>query len=190
MHEIPRETIIRAAQGDLAAFEAIYRYASGFVYNVAFRLLNSREDAQEVAQDVFITLHRKLDTYRFESSLKTWIYRIAFNLSMNRLQKRKREEGPLLPYEEAVKNPKTEEYFKKSEEEKLVASDQQDMIQDMLETLAPDQKTCLVLRSIEGLSYEEIAAATNTNINTVRSRLKRAREKMIAMRNAENQDEL
>lgn len=190
MHEISRETIIRAAQGDLTAFEAIYKYASGFVYNVALRLLNSREDAQEVTQDVFVTLHRKLDTYRFESSLKTWVYRITFNLCMNRLQKRKREEGPLIPYEEALENPRTQEHFKQSQEVPILAADQEGQIRGMLEALPPDQKTCLVLRSIEGLSYEEIAAAMNTNINTVRSRLKRAREKMIAMRSEETKDEL
>jgi RNA polymerase sigma-70 factor (ECF subfamily) len=190
MHDISRETIIQASRGDIAAFEAIYKYACGFVYNVAFRLLSNKQDAEEATQDVFITLHRKLDTYRFESSLKTWTYRITFNLCMNRLQKRKREEGPLIPYEEALKNPQTEEHFKRSEEASIVAADQEKQVQNMLEALPADQKTCIILRSIEGLSYEEIAASMNTNINTVRSRLKRAREKMIAMRNAEMKNEL
>ena len=174
----------------MAAFEAIYKYASGFVYNVAIRLLNSREDAEEVAQDVFITLHRKLDTYRFESSLKTWIYRITFNLCMNRLQKRKREEGRQVPYEEALENPKTEEYFRKTEEAAILVSDRERQVRAMLEALPPDQRACILLRSIEGLSYEEIAASLKININTVRSRLKRAREKLIAMRDAEKKNEL
>lgn len=182
MQDIPKETIERAAQGDLSAFEDIYKQTSGFVYSVALRLLADRDDAQEIAQDVFITIHNKLNTYRFEASLKTWIYRITFNLAMNRLKKRAKERNRTVPYEDAVLLPGAEENFKKNNEAAF-ESDHEKLIQGLLNQLNPDQRACVILRNINGLSYQEIAVTLKTNINTVRTRLKRAREKLIALRN-------
>ena len=182
MQGISKDTIKQAALGDLSAFEEIYKHLCGFVYNVAFRMLRSAEDSQEITQYVFVTVYNKLKYFRLESSLKTWLYRITFNLSINYLNKRNKERNRTVSYEDAVQSSETNENFKK-EEDKTFESDQETLINTMLEALNPDQKACIILRNVEGLSYQEIAESLKINVNTVRTRLKRAREKLIALRN-------
>ena len=82
MNSIDYQTIKRAAKGDLRSFEAIYRAYGGLVYRVAVRMVNNREDAEEVVQDVFLRIYDQLEKFRFESALKTWIYRIAINTTL------------------------------------------------------------------------------------------------------------
>ncbi len=91
MGNISRDIIEQAGQGDTEAFEIIYREYSGFVFTLARRVLENSQDAQEVTQDVFITLFHKLNDFRFDSSLKTWIYRISINTAINARNKRSRE---------------------------------------------------------------------------------------------------
>ena len=75
---------MKAAAGDMEAFEAIYRIASGYVYTVALKVTGSREDAEEVTQDAFIRAHRGLANFRGDSAFSTWLYQIATNLARNR----------------------------------------------------------------------------------------------------------
>ena len=83
MHEISADILKKASSGDISSFEMIYNRTSDFVYNVALRILNNNEDAEEVMQEVFLTVYHKLKYFRFESSIKTWIYRIAVNRAIN-----------------------------------------------------------------------------------------------------------
>ncbi|MDP8264068.1 MAG: RNA polymerase sigma factor [Candidatus Aceula lacicola] len=173
MQEIAQDILERSAEGDLDAFECLYRVSSGFVYNVAFRIVHSHEDAQEVTQDVFVSVYKNLKKFEFRSSFKTWIYRITINAALNRSKriiKEKKRTVVLSDYQmEAVdfEAQKTNRYQSDA-----------GLLKRLLDSLNPDQKACVVLRNIEGLSYEEIAQTLHININTVRSRLKRAREKM------------
>lgn len=184
MHEISEDMITEAADGDINAFEQIYKKTSGFVYNVALRLAGNKHDAEEITQDVFITIHKKLSGYRFESSLKTWIYRITYNLSINYLKKRSKERHRNISYDDAMANPETNLEAIEAKTDKI-EEDEEGHIEKMLSELNPDQKACIILRSLEGLSYREIAEALKININTVRSRIKRAREALLAFRKNE-----
>ncbi len=176
MELVSEEIIRKAAQGDLAAFEEIYKACAGFVYNVAFRVAGTKEDAEEIVQDTFMKMYRALQGFEFRSSFKTWVYRVAMNTALNRYQQMKRlrthhvEFDPAL--EETVAAPHTET--------PLERKDAADELQRMLGRLNPDQKACLVLREIEGLSYEEIAETLKININTVRTRIMRARQALLA----------
>jgi len=178
MLDIARATIEQAARGDIGAFEEIYRKTSGFVYNVAWRVTGNREDAEEIAQNVFVTVYRKLAGFRFEASLKTWLYRITVNLALNHVKKVSRARNVTVSYDDALAHPETGL-------EAAAASVQEpadrDRVERILEVLNPDQRACIVLRSIEGMSYQEIAQALNININTVRSRIKRARTTLSAL---------
>ena len=171
--DIPQDVLHKAAAGELEAFEALYRLSAGFVYNVALRIVNNREDAQEVAQEVFMIIHQKLKMFRYESSFKTWIYRITANTAINFAKGRARQRSvpldeELLPAPEEAKEPDPQ------------ALDR--YIGQLLNAVNPEQRACVVMRNIEGLSYKQIAEALNININTVRTRLKRAREKMLSLR--------
>ena len=175
MVEISREMIIQASEGDLKAFEQLYGAASGFVYSVAYRIVNNRADAQEVTQDVFMQFYRNLKNFKFESSFATWAYRIATNTAINKYRQASRERMRIQGYEqETRRQPAAEaavEYIDKESAEKKVSS--------LLQMLDADQRACIVLREIEGLSYKEMASALKININTVRSRLKRARQALM-----------
>ena len=175
MEEIDKDTLIRASQGDRQAFEDVYKASSSFVYNVALRVVNNREDALEVAQEVFMVIYHKLKDFRFESSFKTWVYRVTANYAINFSKKLSRIKT--VPFEEDFGDGAV---FNEAPAH-MDQDHQNQLVENLLGQLNPDQRACVVLRDIQGLSYEEIAQALNININTVRSRLKRSREKLLSL---------
>ncbi|MBU1998894.1 MAG: RNA polymerase sigma factor [Candidatus Omnitrophota bacterium] len=173
MKDIPLELIQRAADKDIQAFEEIYKGCCGFVYSVALKILNNNQDAQDVTQDVFVKLYNSLKGFNFKSSFKTWLYRITANSAINAYNKRKRETIPRVDFE-AIKDtlaaPEKQDYLKQENEKKL---------DSMMDILPAQQKACLTLREIQGLSYQEIARALKVNKNSVRTWLRRARKTLI-----------
>src|SRR5271154_815319 len=99
MQDLDKEILVKASQGDIQAFEEVYKASSGFIYNVALRVVNNREDALEVAQEVFMIIYHKLKDFRFESSFKTWVYRITANYAINYAKKVSR--AKTVPFEES-----------------------------------------------------------------------------------------
>jgi len=175
MIDIPRDTLTQAAEGNLGAFEQVYNAASGFVYTIALRITNNKSDAEEVTQDVFMQIFKNLKNFKFESSFKTWIYRIAVNTAINKY-KRTSQERRRLTYEDISdiqgNIDRTAEFINAESAQVKAAT--------LLSLLNPEQRACILLREMEGLSYKEIAGALKININTVRSRLKRARQALMA----------
>jgi len=172
MTDIPRDVLIRAANADLQAFEQVYNAVSGFVYSVALRITNNTADAQEVTQDVFLKIYRNLKNFQFKSSFKTWAYRIAVNTAINKYRVVSKEKKRMVSYDDTIEAGNTiadtsTSFIEREDAEKAVAS--------LLNGLNSDQRACIILREIEGLSYQEISETLKININTVRSRLKRAR---------------
>jgi RNA polymerase sigma-70 factor (ECF subfamily) len=172
MYPISDDDIRRASRGDVEAFERIYRASSSFVYNLAYRIINNKEEAEEITQDVFLKIHGALKAFRFQSSFKTWVYRIAVNAALNtyrrRVKEMKRREDD---FDTVLKNTGVPEAARACLDRE--AGDAQ--VASLLNGLNPDQRACIVLRELEGLSYQDIARALDINVNTVRSRLKRAR---------------
>jgi RNA polymerase sigma-70 factor (ECF subfamily) len=184
--ELSNDILKKAAGGDISAFEQVYKTYSRFVYNVAYRMAGNIEEAEEITQEVFITIHQKLEKFRFESSFKTWVYRITVNSSINYFKKMRKNQNKTVAYEDQYEYEQPDhEVYAQIEKESNTS-----MIQKLLDSLNPDQKACIVLRNIEGLSYEEIAQSLNININTVRTRLKRAREKLLSIKDEVMQNEL
>ncbi len=179
MYEIGEGVIRKAASGDMAAFEDIYHKTSGLVYNVALRIVVNKQDAEEVTQDVFLKVSRNLKSFQFRSSLTTWIYRITVNTALNFIRSRSKVARSSVSYEDAVGSGANIEQKDTGAQE---PDEPEELLKDLLEALTPDQRACVVLRSVEGLSYQEIADVLKININTVRSRLKRAREAMLLLR--------
>lgn len=178
MSEISGDIVNEAVKGDIKAFESIYREYFEFVVNVALRIVKYTDDAEDVAQEVFMTIYRNLKTFRGESALKTWIYRITLNTAINRAKKLSKDnKQTMIKHSDNIaasqlsSEPEGED--KKEEKEKMIVG--------LLDTLNPDQRACIVLRNLEGFSYQEIAETLNIPINTVRSRIKRAREAMMAL---------
>jgi RNA polymerase sigma-70 factor (ECF subfamily) len=176
MRDIDKDIIEKASKGDLEAFEHIYKETIGFVYNVSLRVVYDCHDAEDVAQKVFVNIYDKLKDFRFQSSFKTWIYRIAVNCAIDHARKASREKDRIKAYGREFKITAD-----------LNQSDQGELgyraecAGQLLDQLSADQKACLVLRSVEGLSYKEIADTLKIKVNTVRTRLKRAREKLVGL---------
>ena len=182
--DISDELLRKAAAGDMNAFETIYRASSGFVYNVALRVTGSAEDAEEGVQDVFLKVFESLSGFGFRSSFKTWIYRVTVNTALNMLKRSSSRAGRMVEYDENVAeaNSARDDSVEKSVQTKSDV----ETVNALLKTLSPDYRTCIVLRELQGLSYEDIANTLEININTVRTRLKRAREILIKNSGKEN----
>ncbi|MBU1062280.1 MAG: sigma-70 family RNA polymerase sigma factor [Candidatus Omnitrophica bacterium] len=181
MIEIGRELIIKASEGDMNSFEEIYRLSSGFVYNIALRIANNAKDAEEITQEVFIKVFKNLKSFSFRASFNTWVYRIAVNAAINFKKRASKEENKRVDYESRL-NTELVDKGKDHASESLVKF--------LLSNLSPEHRACIVLREMEGLSYEEISNVLRININTVRSRLKRARQKLVTLRKEVVRNEL
>ena len=165
-----------ASGGDRDAFETIYRASSGFVYSIACRITGNVHSAQDVTQEVFLKVYKNLNRFRFRSSFKTWIYRITVNSALNSCRRISKRLSKEVEYNDALNVTDSRD----SPRETVERGDNEELLKSMLSVLNPDQRACIVLRGIDGLSYREIAEVLNVNINTVRSRIKRAREILLA----------
>jgi RNA polymerase sigma-70 factor, ECF subfamily len=175
MDDISAQLITDAAQGDREAFERIYRRYSSFVYTVALRITRNAEDAQEVTQDVFIRVHRGLRTFRFQSSFKTWVYRIAVNAALTAYRRASRHQKHRVEDEEIVEQVAVAP----AQADAMDAGQVKARVEAMLETLPAEQKACLIMRELEGCTYDEIALSLGIPLNTVRTRILRARRALF-----------
>jgi RNA polymerase sigma-70 factor (ECF subfamily) len=165
---------------DEQAYEQLIERFQTPVYNLAYRLLNDQSDASDVLQEVFIKIFRNVATFRGESSLRTWVYRIAVNESHNRrrwLFRHRRGETGL---EETWDDCETREKPLKDNGETpydfTMNREAQLLLEEGLAAVNPVYRAVLVLREIEEMSYEEIAAILEVSIGTVKSRIVRGRD--------------
>lgn len=169
-----KELIQRARQGDHAAFEALVGRWQKPVYHQALRLLNDPEDAADVTQEVFLKLWRALPGFRGESSLSTWLYRLTDNTAIDLLRREKKRHGDLSLDDEnlAVCVPADPSC---SPQEQTERREVQSAVADALAQLSQEHRRVLILRELNGLSYEEIGQILVLNPGTVKSRIARAR---------------
>jgi RNA polymerase sigma-70 factor (ECF subfamily) len=173
----------RECVGVRPTFEEIFERYSSMVYGLAVHILGDREEALDVSQEVFLTIYRKLDSFRGESSLKTWIYCIAANRSANRFRwwNRLRRRGTVSLEEHLAARPEHEmtcewQSGSESPERALLMREEREEIQRLLLQLPVQQRIAVVMRDMEGFSYEEIAEAMQISLGTVKSRIARGRE--------------
>ena len=168
-----RELIARLQKRDEAAFEELIRQYEKKVYTLCFRMCGNSEDAEEAAQDAFLALWRGIDRFRQESSLSTWIYRLATNACIDTLRRRKKQSGSVSLDDEELfvdavdTSPQPQETVESREAQKL--------LQEGLSALPEEYRKVLILREIEGLSYTEIAESASIELGTVKSRISRGR---------------
>lgn len=160
----------RLRQGDPRAFEELVIAYQHRVFGVALRMLGSRAEAEEAAQEVFLRAHRAMADFRGDAKLSTWLYAIASRLCMNRLtsgERRLLREGE----ETLARIPSGHA----SPADELERSERDAALHRAIAELSDERRMVVVLRDLEGLSYEEIASALDLELGTVRSRLHRAR---------------
>lgn len=153
------------------------------VVQLAVNLLGDRDEALDLSQDVFIRVFRTIGQFRGQSALRTWIYRIAVNQARNRhrfwRRRRRTDQVSLDAHVEA--HGEFECTADAGPDRVLAQKELAEALQDALDALPFDQRTAIVLREIDGLSYEEIAFSLGVAIGTVKSRLTRARQTLRAV---------
>ncbi|MDX1382876.1 MAG: sigma-70 family RNA polymerase sigma factor [Thermoanaerobaculia bacterium] len=164
----------RHRYGDASAFEEVYERFAPMVYNLCLRMSGDPVRAQDLSQEVFLRIFKGLGRFRGRSALSTWIYRVAVNCCRSRLGRRRLQTESLsqdVP-ESALEDPG------RSPEEQVLASDSGAVVAAALLRLPARFREAVVLRDLEGLSYEEIAGVLGVRIGTVRSRIARGRERL------------
>jgi RNA polymerase sigma-70 factor (ECF subfamily) len=166
------DLIGRFKKGDPSAFEELVRKYQDRVYNLCRYMLQDPQDTQQAAQDVFLKAYRGLKDFSPDSSLYTWIYRIAVTTCLDYRRKSRREAFRSVPLTEDL--PSGEPSPHQLYESREITESLQIALQKLPEKL----RAVIVLREIEGLSYEEIAGVLHTSVGTVKSRISRAREQL------------
>jgi RNA polymerase sigma-70 factor (ECF subfamily) len=181
---LPAEELVRrcreAHPGDLRAFELLVRQYQERVFATAYRLMGNRQDAEDVAQEVFLKVHRGIHALEEPATLTAWIYRITTNLCLDALtrQKRRPRTVSLTPPSRAGNEPVEPPYADlrtPTPEEAVLRSELHHCLETALVQLDPTTRTMLVLRDVEGRAYQEIAESLLLGLSAVKMRIHRAR---------------
>ncbi|HHY54256.1 MAG TPA: sigma-70 family RNA polymerase sigma factor [Chloroflexi bacterium] len=177
MSEQEQMWVQQARRGDRSAFSRLVEAYQRPVFNLTYRMLGSVEEAEDAAQEAFLRAYSRLGQYDPEMKFSTWLFSIANHYCIDRLRKRRTtqisiDDNPVLQNLEGD-DPRPERH--------ALQQEARIEVQNMLDRLAPEYRTPLVLRYWEDLSYEEIAESMNVTVATVKSRLFRARQQLAAI---------
>jgi RNA polymerase sigma-70 factor (ECF subfamily) len=167
----------RIQAGDTACFACLLDKYSGQVHNLVLRVVGNREDAEELTQDVFMKVYRGIPSFKGESSLSTWIYRIAYNTAISATRRKKQT---FLAVEEA-------QISNVSEEEVATAlgytgpSEQVARLETALELLPPDERGIILLYYMQDKTVDEVAGITGWSVSNVKTKLFRIRKKLFVL---------
>jgi len=178
-----RLLIARLRRKDPSAFELLVRTHQNRVYDFCVRMLSDREEAFDLTQEIFISIHQNLEKFRADAKLTTWIFRISRNHCLNRLKYLKRRgRGRSDEFGESNELSITEALGGSSQpDDAIAARREREVVHQAIAHLEEEQRALVVLRDVEGLSYEEIMEITELPEGTVKSRLHRAREKLAGI---------
>ena len=166
-------------KGDEKAFEEIVRRYHRQVANIIYLTLGNREEVDDLSQEVFVRVFRSLDRFEFDSSLYSWIYRIAVNLCIDEIRKKKIRK--LIPLDFFTEKKLEDERRHKevvTGSDELLQKEKREMILEALNKLSPIHRTVILLREYQDLSYGEIAKTLHISPQAVKSRIFRAREEL------------
>lgn len=191
------ELIARARQKDFSAFEVLLERYEDKVFRLAYRFVRNESDAKEILQDTFLSVWRKLDTFKGDSMFSSWVYRVAANTALMRLRSQRRH--PQISTEDLPDGfldglrptgggdgslahlPSPGDNWAKRPDEQLQSNEMRRHIQAAVDALPELYRTVFLVRDVEGLSTEETAEVLGISVPTVKTRLHRAR---IALREA------
>lgn len=177
-----RELVDAARQGDREAFRTLFQRYHRRAYALAFGVLRHQDDALDVVQDAFIKAHKYLDKFEGNSSFYTWLYRIVMNLAIDHLRKHRRARPVELDEQHLDESAGGDELLPKilgaHPGRALMDKEIRARIDQALGELSENHRTVLVLRELEGMSYEEMAQAMGCSKGTIMSRLFHARKNM------------
>lgn len=183
MSDEERALIRRLRDRDERAFRELLVLHRDRVFNITYRMLGNRSEAEDVAQEVFITVFKTIDSFREEAKFSTWLYRVAVNHTKNRIKylarRHDRDRDELdegAHSQQQVNGAVTGTPIRAAQPDKALASAQMEqLLQEAIDALDEDQRAVVILRDVEELSIEEICEITGLPDGTVKSRLHRAR---------------
>jgi RNA polymerase sigma-70 factor, ECF subfamily len=176
----------RLKAGDSAAFHHLVTERSGDIYALLYRLTEDAEEARDLTQEVFLQAFRNIGGFRGDADLRTWLYRIAVNQARNRWRwwKRRRRDrtvsldAPAGDEQDASFGANLADGHGQNPEQAALAREREHALLTALRSLARPYREVILLRDIEGLSYEDVALALEINVGTVKSRLSRGRAEL------------
>lgn len=176
------ETLLRqAADGDVTSFEKLIIGYEKYIFTLAYRMLGNAEDARDAAQESLIKIYNNIHKCQNAKSFKSWISTITNNTCIDELRRRKKKREDSLSRIIETEDGETVLQFESDEpgpEETLLSMEKQERIQTAINKLPPKYKLLIVMRDINGLSYEELAETAGLSMGTVKSRLSRARARL------------
>jgi RNA polymerase sigma-70 factor (ECF subfamily) len=174
--EQDRIWVQQSREGDLEAFDRLVLKYQDRIYGTALQIVGNREDAYDIAQETFMKAYTKLHTFRQEAAFSTWLIRIAMNLAKSKLRWRKLRN--FIPFIQETQEGEEELQVPDKgpgPEEILMQREFQDQLRNALERLPEEYREAIILRDIQGLSYDEIAGILGIQPGTVKSRINRGR---------------
>lgn len=169
-------------QGNRAVFKELFDRHSTLVYNVAYRMLQDKLDAEDVTQEVFLEAYKSLKNFRVESRLSTWLYRIAVNRSLNHQRKKRLQRWITFDFEapeHSADNLVLHGAAEDGPDGLMEKQDTERIVQEAINSLPDRQRTALLLHRYEELSYEDIAEVLGVTIASVESLLHRAKQALV-----------
>ncbi len=176
-----RVLVRKLRERDERAFREVVETYEDRIYNLTYRMLGNREEAEDISQEVFISLFKSIDSFRGDSKLSTWLYRIAVNHCKNRIKylARRHDRDQDSYDEEVARTPSvaaaTMPSLPPRPDKHLEGVELERIMQQCIAALDDEQRTLIILRDVEDLSYDEICTITSIPLGTVKSRLHRAR---------------
>ncbi len=173
------QQLISAAQtGDIEALSLIYEKYNRRVFNLCLRMIRDRTDAEDLMQDVFVQLFRKIHTFRGQSAFSTWLHRLAVNMVLMEIRSRKSHRYSLVPIEgKNEEDDAVHEQFGR-EDNNLRGSLDRLLLQDALDDLPPGYRVVFLLHDVHGYEHQEIAEILSCSVGNCKSQLHKARLKL------------
>jgi RNA polymerase sigma-70 factor (ECF subfamily) len=171
-------------RGEAAAFEELVAERSGEIYGLLFRLTENSEEARDLTQETFLRAFQSIGRFRGEADLRTWIYRIAINQARNRWRWWRRRRRDSTVSLDSTQGPTTQTVISTlaessdNPEQQTLAHERELVLRSALHKVGQAYRETVILRDIEGFTYEEIASTLGINVGTVKSRLARGRQEL------------
>ena len=166
----------RACKGDVQAFEELMQSHESRIYAIALRMMGNRDDAQDCAQEAMVRIYSAMGSFKGQSALATWIYRITMNTCLDELRRRKARKVTSL--DSLVDNGWSPTDTGDTPEEHGLRVEKQNALNQAIQSLPDDMRAAIILRDVKGYSYDEIASILDANVGTIKSRISRGREKL------------
>lgn len=178
MDLVEKRLVRQVKEGQVQAFAELVELYKDRLYQLAYRMLGNAHEAEDVTQETFLRVYTNLDRYDPNQKFSTWIYRIATNLSIDRIRKHR----PKFSLDAEMNDRENLNLYatlpdkERTPEEQVIAGELQQKVQEAISSLSPSYRTIMILRYIEDLSLQEISEILQLPVTTIKTRIHRGRE--------------